>query len=170
MEPGRADDAADEGYPWHVSNVSSTSRRGDRARAARVPRHAPSAPYAGGMPTATRNITTALDQVTEPWQPHLLARFNDHELKVAKLHGEFIWHAHPDTDEMFVVVSGSLTLQLRDGDVQLGPHDVYVVPRGVEHCPRADDEVSVLLVELAGTRNTGDVGGERTTETRELPA
>jgi len=116
-----------------------------------------------------RNIQAALDQVPGPWQPHLLARFNDHEVKVVKLLGEFVWHTHPDTDEMFVVVAGSLTLQLRDGDVVLGPQDVYVVPRGVEHCPRADEEVSALLVELAGTRNTGDAGGTLTSETRELP-
>jgi len=116
-----------------------------------------------------RNIQTALDQVPGPWHPHLLARFNDHEVKVVKLHGEFVWHTHPDTDEMFVVVAGSLTIQLRDGDVVLGPQDVYVVPRGVEHCPRADEEVSALLVELAGTPNTGDAGGALTSETRELP-
>ena len=70
---------------------------------------------------------------------------------------------------MFVVVAGSLTIQLRDGDVVLGPQDVYVVPRGVEHCPRADEEVSALLVELAGTPNTGDAGGALTSATRELP-
>ncbi|GEK21176.1 cupin domain-containing protein [Cellulomonas xylanilytica] len=116
------------------------------------------------------NIQAALDQVPGPWQPHLLARFNDHEVKVVKLHGEFVWHTHPDTDEMFVVVAGSLTIQLRDGDVVLGPQDVYVVPRGVEHCPRADEEASALLVELAGTTNTGDAGGELTSRTRELPA
>ena len=88
---------------------------------------------------------------------------------MVKLHGEFVWHRHPDTDEMFVVVSGSLTIRLRDGDVVLGPQDLYVVPRGVEHCPVADEPVSALLVELAGTTNTGDAGGERTAPVRELP-
>ena len=120
------------------------------------------------MTDAPRNIGSALAQVLEPWQPHLLARFNDHELKVVKLRGEFVWHTHPDTDEMFVVVTGSLTIRLRDGDVVLGPQDVYVVPRGVEHCPWAGEEVSALLVELAGTVNTGDAGGPRTAVTREL--
>ena len=120
------------------------------------------------MTNAPRNIGSALTQVLEPWQPHLLARFNDHELKVVKLHGEFVWHTHPDTDEMFVVVVGSLTIRLRDGDVVLGPQDVYVVPRGVEHCPWAENEVSALLVELAGTVNTGDARGPRTAVTREL--
>lgn len=116
-----------------------------------------------------RNIRAALDLIAEPWQPHRLASVNDYDVRVVKLEGEFVWHTHPDTDELFAVVSGQLVIQLRDGDVSLGPGDVFVVPRGVEHCPRAIGPVEALLVEPAGTVNTGDVGGERTTEVRELP-
>ena len=114
------------------------------------------------MTPTVRNIGTALETITEPWQPHRLASVNDYDVKVVKLDGEFVWHSHPDTDELFLVVSGRLTIQLRDGDVELGPQDVFVVPRGVEHCPKADAEVSIMLFEPAGTLNTGDAGGART--------
>jgi mannose-6-phosphate isomerase-like protein (cupin superfamily) len=120
------------------------------------------------MPNDAVNLKTALDSISEHWQPHRLASVNNSDVKVAKLLGEFIWHAHPDSDELFLVVSGSLTLQLRDRDVVLGPNDVFVVPRGVEHCPNATEEASVVMVELQGTVNTGDVGGERTVEVREF--
>jgi mannose-6-phosphate isomerase-like protein (cupin superfamily) len=72
------------------------------------------------------------------------------------LKGEFVWHAHPDTDDFFFVLKGRLTIKLRDGDVHLGPGELYVVPKGVEHCPVADEEVHLLLIEPAGTPNTGD--------------
>lgn len=108
------------------------------------------------------NIADKLAAFTEQWVQHRIARVNDYEVKVAKLQGEFIWHTHEDTDEMFLVVSGTLTIRLRDGDVALGPGELYVVPRGVEHCPAAAEEASILLFEPAGTPNTGDQGGERT--------
>ena len=114
------------------------------------------------------NVQSALDAIAEPWQPHRLVSVNDSDVKVAKLLGEFIWHSHPESDELFLVVSGSLTLQLRDRDVILGPNDVFVVPRGVEHCPLAVEEASVVMMELKGTVNTGDAGGERTAPLREL--
>ena len=79
-----------------------------------------------------------------------------------------MWHKHDDTDDFFLVVDGHLTIQLRDRDVELGPGDLYVVPRGVEHCPRADEEAHVLLIEPRGTPNTGDAGGELTAEEREI--
>lgn len=120
------------------------------------------------MPDGVRNIPAALDTLAGYWQPHRLATVNDHDLKVVKLRGEFVWHTHPDTDELFLVQSGHLVLQLRDGDVVLGPGDVYVVPAGVEHCPRADEEVAAVLVETRGTVNTGDAGGELAAELREL--
>jgi mannose-6-phosphate isomerase-like protein (cupin superfamily) len=120
------------------------------------------------MTPSPTNILTALASVPEPWQPHRLAGVNDYDVKVVKLLGEFVWHSHPDTDELFLVVSGTLTIQLRDGDVVLGPQDVFVVPKGVEHCPRADEEVCALLFEPQGTVNTGDAGGERTSALREL--
>ncbi len=88
-----------------------------------------------------------------------VARVNDYEVKLAKLKGEFVWHTHEDTDELFLVISGQLTIQLRDGDVVLGPGELFVVPRGVEHCPVADEETAILLFEPAGTTNTGDAGG-----------
>lgn len=118
--------------------------------------------------TDVRNVHEALSLIPEPWQPHRLASVNDYDVKVARLAGEFVWHSHPDTDELFLVVSGELTIQLRDRDVHLGPMDVFVVPRGVEHCPRADAEAHVLLVEPTGTVNTGDAGGAMTSPLREL--
>lgn len=122
------------------------------------------------MSDAVRNVGTALAAISEPWQPHRLTTVNDHDVKVVTLHGEFVWHSHPDTDELFLVLSGELTIQLRDGDVTLGPQDVFVVPRGVEHCPRADHEVQAILIEAQGTVNTGNVGGAMTSQLRELPA
>ena len=124
--------------------------------------------YARAMTPPVRNVQAALDSITEPWQPHRLASVNDYDVKVVKLTGEFVWHSHPDTDELFLVVSGQLTIQLRAGDVHLGPQGVFVVPRGVEHCPRTDGEVHALLIEPTGTVNTGDAGGSRTALLREL--
>ncbi|MFD5493195.1 cupin domain-containing protein [Streptomyces sp. NPDC127091] len=87
---------------------------------------------------------------------------NDYEVKLAKLKGEFVWHTHEDTDELFLGISGRLTIQLRDGDVTLEPGELFVVPRGVEHCPVADEETAILLLEPAGVLNTGDAGGPLT--------
>jgi mannose-6-phosphate isomerase-like protein (cupin superfamily) len=115
-----------------------------------------------------RNVQTALATITEHWQPHRLTSINDYDVKVVKLQGEFVWHTHPDTDELFMVVRGELTIQLRDRDVVLGPNDVFVVPKGVEHCPRADEEVHAILFEPKGTVNTGDAGGELTAKLREF--
>jgi len=119
-----------------------------------------------------RNIADACARVAEPWQPHRLASVNDYDVKVVKLDGEFVWHSHPETDELFLVRSGRLTIALRDADgereVELGPDDVFVVPAGVEHRPRAEEAVEALLIEPAGTVNTGDAGGARTQPVREL--
>ncbi|MEV8534316.1 cupin domain-containing protein [Streptomyces sp. NPDC051211] len=112
----------------------------------------------------TVNIAEKLAGFDEHWAPRRIARINDYEVKAAKIQGEFIWHSHEDTDELFLVVSGELTIRLRDGDVVLGPGELYVVPRGVEHCPVAEEEVSILLFEPAGTTNTGSAGGDRTVE------
>ncbi|QTE28005.1 cupin domain-containing protein [Pengzhenrongella sicca] len=122
------------------------------------------------MSDDVRNVLTALSSMTEHWQPHRLTSINDYDLKVVKILGEFVWHTHPDTDELFLVLSGELTIQLRDRDVVLGPQDVFVVPRGVEHCPRATAEVQALLIEPQGTVNTGDAGGDLTSQLRELDA
>lgn len=120
------------------------------------------------MADGVRNLHEALAAITEQWQPHRLTSVNDYDVKVVKLQGEFVWHSHPDTDELFLVVSGQLTIQLRDRDVVLNPNDVFVVPRGVEHCPKATEEAQVVLFEPMGTTNTGDAGGDMTTELREL--
>ena len=114
------------------------------------------------------SIAAALDAFSEQWQPHRLASVNDHDVKIARIQGEFVWHTHPNSDELFLVVSGEMTLQLRDGDVVLGPNEISVVPAGVEHCPKADEETVIVMVELQGTVNTGDAGGERTAQLREL--
>ena len=81
---------------------------------------------------------------------------NDNKIQVGKVRGEFVWHKHDDTDDLFLVLAGRLTIQLRDRDVELGPGELFVVPRGVEHCPWADEEAHVLLIEPRGTPNTGD--------------
>lgn len=121
------------------------------------------------MISSVHNLDEAISAIAEHWQPHRLTSVNDYDVKVVKLLGEFVWHTHPDTDELFLVLSGRLTIQLRDGDVHLGPNDVFVVPRGVEHCPLAEEEVRAVLFEPKGTVNTGDAPGERTSELRELP-
>jgi mannose-6-phosphate isomerase-like protein (cupin superfamily) len=96
------------------------------------------------------------------WAPRVVAELNDLQFKVAKLEGEFVWHRHDDTDEAFLVIEGELVLEFREGSVTLAAGDLLVVPRGVEHRPRADRECHVLLVEPRGVVNTGDAGGELT--------
>lgn len=103
-----------------------------------------------------------LSAFTEQWSPKVVARLNDYEIKVVKLQGEFVWHTHDDTDELFLVLDGELRIQLRDGDVTLRPGQLFVVPRGVEHCPIADGEVRAMLIEPAGVVNTGSAGGPLT--------
>ncbi|MER0481412.1 cupin domain-containing protein [Streptomyces sp. Edi2] len=107
------------------------------------------------------NLTDKLSQFSDLWSQKKIADVNDYEVKLAKLEGEFVWHTHQDTDELILVLSGRLTLQLRDGDVVLGPGELFVVPRGVEHCPVAEEGTAILLLEPAGTLNTGDAGGPR---------
>jgi mannose-6-phosphate isomerase-like protein (cupin superfamily) len=114
------------------------------------------------------NLAAALAQVDAPYQPLIVGYLNDYKIAVVKPHGEFVWHKHDDTDDFFLVLAGELTIQLRDGDVRLGAGDLYVVPRGVEHCPLADEEAHVLLIEPRGTPNTGDAGGPMTAPERSL--
>ncbi|MEX0409392.1 cupin domain-containing protein [Aquibium sp. LZ166] len=102
------------------------------------------------------NLAAKLRLFSEHWSPKIVGAFNGHDLMVVKVKGAFNWHSHPDTDDFFMVLSGRLTIQMRDGDVVLEPGEVYVVPRGVEHCPKADVETHLLLIEPAGTPNTGD--------------
>lgn len=102
------------------------------------------------------NLEHKLAAFSEHWSPKVVARFNGHDVMVVKARGEFVWHSHADTDDLFLVLKGELIIQLRDGEVRLGPGDLYVVPKGVEHRPVAAEEVHLLLVEPAGTPNTGD--------------
>jgi mannose-6-phosphate isomerase-like protein (cupin superfamily) len=108
------------------------------------------------------NLAEKLSQFSELWAQKTVAALNDYEVKLAKLKGEFVWHTHEDTDELFLVISGRLIIQLRDSDVVLGPGELFVVPRGVEHCPLAEEETAILLFEPAGTINTGNAGGPMT--------
>jgi mannose-6-phosphate isomerase-like protein (cupin superfamily) len=103
------------------------------------------------------NIAGKLASFSEHWKPRIVGNFNGHDIMVVKLKGEFVWHSHPDTDDFFHVIKGKLTIRLRGGDVQLGPGEIYVVPKGVEHCPVAEEEVELLLIEPIGTPNTGDL-------------
>jgi mannose-6-phosphate isomerase-like protein (cupin superfamily) len=115
------------------------------------------------------NLEQKLATFDEPFSPRIVGYLNDYKLQVAKTKGEFVWHTHPETDDFFLVVKGRLTIQLRDRDVVLDPGDLYVVPRGVEHCPRSDEGAEILLIEPAGTVNTGDApAGELTAEERPI--
>lgn len=114
-------------------------------------------------PLSTTSIRAELERVTEHWTPRVIGRVNDQYIKVAKLRGEFVWHAHEDEDEMFLVVSGHLRIQLEgDEEVHIGPGEFFVVPRGVRHNPVADEEVEIVLIETVTTAHTGDVVVERT--------
>src|ERR687885_207265 len=108
------------------------------------------------------NLADKFALLDAPYSPGIVGYVNDYKLQIVKVLGEFVWHKHDDTDDFFLVVRGRLTIQLRDRDVELGPGELFVVPRGVEHCPKADEEAQVLLIEPRGTVNTGDAGGELT--------
>jgi mannose-6-phosphate isomerase-like protein (cupin superfamily) len=110
------------------------------------------------------NLAEKLARFDERWQPKIVAELNDTHVKVVKIDGEFVWHHHEDEDELFLVVSGRLRMQLRDGDVVLEPGELLVVPRGVDHCPVGEGETHVVLIEPATTVNTGNVRNERTVE------
>ncbi len=101
-------------------------------------------------------LAEKLAAFSEHWSPKIVGSFNDHDVMVVKATGEFVWHTHPETDDFFLVLKGDLTIQMRDGDVRLGPGDLFVVPKGVEHRPMASGEVHLLLIEPRGTPNTGD--------------
>lgn len=102
------------------------------------------------------NLGSKLTTFQDYWQPRTIAQFNGHDVMVVKAKGEFVWHSHDTTDDVFLVLEGRLTIELRDGPVQLGPGDLFVVSRGIEHRPVADEEVHLLLIEPTGTPNTGD--------------
>lgn len=101
---------------------------------------------------------------TERWQPKVIAEMNDYQFKLVRLQGDFVWHDHKDTDETFIVIDGALRIDFRDGVVTLSKGDMFVVPKGVEHKPYAENEVKLLLIEPRGVLNTGHQGGDRTAE------
>ena len=102
------------------------------------------------------NLADKLAAFSDTFSPRTIAQLNDYDVMVVKVKGEFVWHRHDDTDDFFLVLKGRLTIELRDGSVTLGPGEMYVVPKGVEHKPVADEETHVLLIEPMGTPNTGD--------------
>ena len=102
------------------------------------------------------NLTEKLSTFSDHYSPRTVGQFNGHDLMVVKLKGPFVWHLHEDTDDFFLVLKGRLRIELRDRSVELGPGEIYVVPKGVEHRPVADEEVHLLLIEPTGTPNTGD--------------
>ncbi len=108
------------------------------------------------------NFQEKLNLFSEHWSPKIVARMNDYHFKVVKIQGEFVWHDHPETDEVFILLKGRLELQFREASVLLNEGEMFVVPKGVEHKPVAVDECHVLLVEPAGTINTGNVVDEKT--------
>lgn len=106
--------------------------------------------------TAPVDLAAALATFGEPWQPRTVAVLNDYDVRVVKTLGEFTWHSHPDTDELFLVVKGALTIRMEAGDVTLGPGQLYVVPRGVRHQPVSSEGAELVLIEPSATVNTGD--------------
>ncbi len=108
------------------------------------------------------NIPSAFDRIPEAWSPHIAARVNDQEVRLAKIDGAFEWHAHDGVDEAFFVVKGGFTMRFRDRDVAMAEGDFIVVPAGVEHMPVADEECWIMMIESAGTLNTGANASERT--------
>lgn len=108
------------------------------------------------------NLRQKFGMFAEQWSPRVVAEMNDYQFKLSKLEGDFIWHDHQQTDETFIVVEGELRIDFRDGAVHIGPGEMFVVPKGVEHKPYAEKEVKLLIIEPRGVRNTGETGGERT--------
>lgn len=108
------------------------------------------------------NVAEKLSSFTERWQPRIVGELNGQHVKLTKVQGEFVWHHHENEDELFLVVKGRLTIRFRDRDVHLSEGEFVIVPRGVEHCPVAQEEAHVMLFEPAGTLNTGNVQNERT--------
>ncbi len=110
------------------------------------------------------NLRDKLATFGEQWAPKVIAELNDYQFKLVKLQGEFVWHSHEATDEAFIVLDGAMTIELRDGAVALTAGEMHVVPRGVEHKPRAEHECHVLVIEPRGVVNTGEAGGPQTAD------
>lgn len=107
------------------------------------------------MPPNAVNLDQKLASFGEHWSPKIVSSFNGHDIMVVKAKGEFVWHSHDDTDDFFLVLTGNLKIETEQGDVRLGPGELYVVPKGVRHRPVAEEEVHLLLIEPKGTPNTG---------------
>lgn len=116
------------------------------------------------MKLSVINFNEKLADFSDHWSPKIVARMNETHFKLVKFQGEFVWHKHDETDEVFIVLHGVMAIDFRDGPVELEAGEMIVVPRGVEHKPRAKNECQILLVEPAGTVNTGDAGGELTAQ------
>jgi mannose-6-phosphate isomerase-like protein (cupin superfamily) len=114
------------------------------------------------MPYAPIDLTDKFGRFSEHWSPRIIAQMNDYHFKLAKVQGEFVWHSHADTDEVFIVIDGELTILFRDGEVRLRQGEMFVVPKGQEHKPVAREECRIMLVEPAGTSNTGEVQSDLT--------
>ena len=114
------------------------------------------------------NLAEKLELLDKPFEPGIVGYLNDYKLQIVKVKGAFVWHKHDETDDFFLVLRGRLTIHLRDRDIELTEGELFVVPRGVEHCPEAVEEAHVLLIEPKDTLNTGDAGGEMTAQAREL--
>ena len=114
------------------------------------------------------NVHEKLAAVDDYFQPKIVASMNELKIEVVKIRGPFVWHSHGDTDDLFFVLRGALTLQLEDRDLELRAGDLFVVPRGARHRPVADEEAHVLLIEPRGTPNTGDAGGKLTATEEEI--
>jgi mannose-6-phosphate isomerase-like protein (cupin superfamily) len=102
------------------------------------------------------NLSEKLSSFSETYHPHVVADFNGHDVMVVKAEGPFVWHSHDDTDDFFLVLSGRLLMRLREEEIELGPGELFVVPKGVEHCPEALEETHLLIIEPKDTPNTGD--------------
>ena len=114
------------------------------------------------MPYLPIKLDEKLARFSQHWSPRVVAELNDYQFKLVKLAGEFVWHAHADTDEVFIVLQGAMRIEFRDGEVALRAGEMFVVPKGVEHRPCAEEECSVMLVEPRGVINTGEAGGSYT--------
>lgn len=110
------------------------------------------------------NLAEKFTKFSEHWSPRVVAEMNDYQFKLAKIKGEFVWHDHKDTDEVFIVIDGAMRIDFRDGSVELTQGEMFVVPKGVEHKPYAEEECQIMFVETRGVINTGDAGGELTAE------
>ena len=110
------------------------------------------------------NLKEKLAKFSEYWSPKIIVQMNDYHFKLAKFRGHFVWHSHPDTDEVFIVLEGAMRIDLRDGNVDLQAGEMFVVKKGLEHKPFAENECKIMLVEPAGTVNTGDARGDLTAE------